>query len=223
MPKAIVFEVDGTLVDTNVLRARAWQEALARFGRQVRLPRVLAQMARMGDQFLSVFLPEDEYLRYADELASFHRALFHEEYLHKVRCFLGAPELLRHLREDGWRIALASTADPDELEHYIELLGVEDLIDARTTDAEVDRNRLHEEIPAEAVRLLGLDGTDDVLAIAGLPYDVQGAVHLGMRCVGLVCGGFTDEDLRSAGALAVFGTPRDLLRRYDESPFAAVG
>ena len=63
----------------------------------------------------------------------------------------------------------------------------------------------------------------DQLAIAGLPYDVQGAVHLGMRCVGLVCGGFTDEDLRSAGALAVFGTPQDLLRRYAESPFAAVG
>ncbi|MCY1075982.1 HAD family hydrolase [Archangium lansingense] len=223
MPKAIVFEVDGTLVDTNVLRARAWQEALARYGRQVRLPRVLAQMARMGDQFLSVFLPEEEYLRYADELASFHRALFHEEYLPRVRAFLGAPELLRHLRAEGWRIALASTADPDELEHYIELLGVEALIDARTTDAEVDRNRLHEEIPAEAVRLLGLDGTDDVLAIAGLPYDVEGAVHLGMRCVGLVCGGFSEEELRSAGALAAFGTPQDLLTRYAESPLAAVG
>lgn len=223
MPKAIVFEVDGTLVDSNVLRARAWQEALARYGRQVRLPRVLAQMARMGDQFLSVFLPEDEYLRYADELASFHRALFHEEYLPRVRPFLGAAELLRHLRDEGWRIALASTADPDELEHYIELLGVEALIDARTTDAEVDLNRLHEEIPAEAIRLLGLDGTDQTLAIAGLPCDVEGAVRLGMRCVGLVCGGFSDEELRSAGALSVFGTPGDLLTRYAESPLAAVG
>jgi phosphoglycolate phosphatase-like HAD superfamily hydrolase len=223
VPKAIVFEVDGTLVDTNVLRARAWQEALARYGRQVRLPRVLAQLARKGDRFPAVFLPEDEYLRYADELASFYRALFHEEYLPKVRPFPGAPELLRHLREDGWRIALASTADPDELEHYIELLGVEDLIDARTTDAEVDRNRLHEEIPAEAIRLLGLDGTDDALAIAALPYDVEGTVRLGMRCVGLVCGGFTDEELRSAGAIGVFGTPLDLLSRYAESPLAAVG
>lgn len=223
VPKAIVFEVDGTLVDTNVLRARAWQEALARFGRQVRLPRVLAQMARGGDQFLSVFLPEDEYLRYADELASFHRALFHEEYLPRVRPFPGALELLRHLRDKGWRIALASTADPDELEHYIELLGVADLIDARTTDAEVDCTRLNEEIPAEAIRLLGLDGTDDTLAIAGMPYDVEGAVRLGMRCVGLVCGGFTDEDLRSAGAIAVFGTPQDLLTRYGESPLAAGG
>ncbi|MGZ3457790.1 MAG: HAD family hydrolase [Archangium sp.] len=223
MPKAIIFEVDGTLVDTNVLRARAWQEALARYGRQVRLPRVLAQMARGGDRFLSVFLPEDEYVRYADELASFYRALFHEEYLPRVKPFIGATELLRHLRDKGWRIALASTADPDELEHYIELLGAEDLIDARTTDAEVDRTRLNEEIPAEAIRLLGLDGTDDTLAVAGSPFDVEGSVHLGLRCIGLVCGGFSDEDLRSAGAIAVFGSPDDLLTRYAESPLAEAG
>lgn len=220
MPKAIVFEVDGTLVDTHVLRARAWQEALARYGRQVRLPRVLAQMARNGDQFLSVFLTEEEYERYAEELASFHRALFHEEYLPRVRAFAGATELLVHLREKDWKIALASTGDPDELEHYIELLGVEDLIDASTTDAEVDHTRLNEEIPAEAIRLLGLDGTDDTLTIAGLPYDVEGSVRLGMRSIGLVCGGYSEEDLRSAGALAVFGTPRDLLTRYSESPLA---
>jgi phosphoglycolate phosphatase-like HAD superfamily hydrolase len=223
VPKAIVFEVDGTLVDTNVLRARAWQEALARFGRQVRLPRLLAQMAREGDRFLSAFLPEAEYERYAEELTSFHRALFHEEYLGRVKPFVGVTELLRHLRDEGWRIALASTADPDELEHYIELLGVEDLVDARTTDAEVDFTRLNEEIPAEAIRLLGLDGTDETLAIAASPYDIEGAVRLGVRSIGLVCGGFSEEDLRSAGALAVFGTPQDLLTRYAESPLAADG
>jgi phosphoglycolate phosphatase-like HAD superfamily hydrolase len=221
VPKGIIFEVDGTLVDTNVLRARAWQEALARYGRQVRLERVLARLARSGDQLSAAFVPEDEYERFADELASFYRALFHEEYLPRVRPFPGATELLQRLRDEGWRIALASTADPDELEHYIELLGVEDLIDARTTDAEVDRTRLNEEIPAEAIRLLGLDRTDGTLAISGSPYDVEGAVRLGMRCIGLVCGGFSDEELRSAGASAVFGTPQDLLARYAESPLAS--
>jgi phosphoglycolate phosphatase-like HAD superfamily hydrolase len=223
VPKAIVFDVDGTLVDTHVLRARCWQEALARYGRQVRLPRVLSQMAREGDGFLSAFLPEDEYARYASELASYHRVLFHEEYLSRVKPFIGATELLQRLRDEGWRIALASTADPDELESYIALLGVEDLVDARTTDAEVDHTRLNEEIPAEAIRLLGLDGTDGTLAIAASPYDIEGAARLGMRCVGLVCGGFTDEELRAAGASAVFGTPRDLLTRYAESPLAAGG
>jgi phosphoglycolate phosphatase-like HAD superfamily hydrolase len=223
VPKAIIFEVDGTLVNANVLRARAWQEALARFGRQVRLPRVLAQMALNGDQLASVFLLEEDHDRYAEELASFHRALFHETYLPRVRAFHGVPELLRRLRDEGWRIALASTADPDELEHYIELLGVADLIDARTTDAEVNRTRLNEEIPAEAIRLLGLDETDGTLAIAGSPYDVEGAVRLGMRCVGLVCGGFSEEQLMDAGAIAVFGTPEDLLTRYAESPLAAGG
>lgn len=220
MPKGIIFEVDGTLVDTNVLRARAWQEALARYGRQVRLERVLARLAHSGDQLPAAFLPEDEYERYAEELASFYRALYHEEYLPRVKPFPGVPELLHHLRDEGWRIALASTADPDELEHYIELLGAEDLIDARTTDAEVDRTRLNEEIPAEAIRLLGLDRTDGTLAISGNPYDLEGAVRLGLRCIGLVCGGFSDEQLHAAGAIAVFGTPQDLLTRYAESPLA---
>ena len=221
MPKAIIFEVNGTLVDSNVWRARAWQEALARYGRQVRLPRVLAQMARRGDRFLCAFLPEDEYLRSCDELASFHRAIFQEEYVSRVRPFAGTTQLLQRLRDEGWRIALASTADPDVLEHYITLLGVEDLIDARTTDAEVDADRRNEEIPAEAIRLLGLDNTDDALLIAGTPYDVEGAVRLGLRGMGLVCGGFSEEELRTAGALAVFGTPEDLLARYAESPLAA--
>lgn len=223
MPKAIIFEVDGTLVDSLVLRARAWQEALARYGHQVRLPRVLALMAREGDGFLPSFLPEEDFARHAPELASFQRALFHEEYLARVKPFIGATELLQRLHDEGWRIALASTADPDELEHYIELLGVEDLVDARTTDAEVDRARVNEEIPAEAIRLLGLDGTAGTRVIAASPYDIAGAVHLGVRCVGLVCGGFTDEELRGAGALAVFGTPRDLLTRYGESPLATGG
>ena len=221
MPKAIIFEVNGTLVDTNVLRARAWQESLARYGRQVPLPRVLAQMARKGDRFLSSFLPDDEYLRDADELVSFYRTLFHEQYVSRVRPFAGTTELLQRLREEGWKIALASSADPDELEHYIELLDVGELIDARTTDAEVDRNRLSEEIPAEAVRLLGLDGTDEALMVAGSPYDIEGAQHLGMRCLGLVCGGFSEEDLRSVGVLDVFATPGDLLTRYATSPLAA--
>jgi phosphoglycolate phosphatase-like HAD superfamily hydrolase len=220
VPKAIIFEVDGTLVDSNVLRARAWQESLARHGVQVRLPRVLAQLGREGDRFLSALLSEEDYLRYADELTSYHRALFHEEYLSRVRPLLGVTELLHRLRDEGWRIALASCAEPDELEHYIELLGVADLIDARTTDAEVEGHRLNEEIPAEAIRLLGLDGTDEVLAVAGLPHDIEGAVRLGLRCLGLVCGGFSEEDLRGAGAMAVFGSPQDLLARYAESPLA---
>jgi phosphoglycolate phosphatase-like HAD superfamily hydrolase len=218
--KGIIFEVDGTLVDTNVLRACAWREALARYGRQVRLERVLARLAQSGDQLSAAFLPEDEYERHAVELASFHRALFREEYLPRVKPFPGVAELLHRLRDEGWRIALASTADPDELEHYIELLGVEDLIHARTTDAEVDSTRLNEEIPAEAIRLLGLDRTDGTLTVSGSPYDTEGAVRLGMRCIGLVCGGFSDEELRSAGAIAVFGTPEDLLARYAESPLA---
>jgi phosphoglycolate phosphatase-like HAD superfamily hydrolase len=220
VPKAIVFEVNGTLVDTNVLRARAWQEALARHGHTVRLPRVLAHLAREGDRFLSALLSEEDFLRHADELSSFYRALFHEEYLARVRPFLGVTELLQRLRDEGWRIALASSADPDELEHYIELLGVGDLVDARTTDADVDGARLNEEILAEAVRLLGLDDTEQALTVAALPHDIQGAGRLGMRSLGLVCGGYSEEDLSSAGALAVFGTPQDLLARYAESPLA---
>lgn len=221
VPKAIIFEVNGTLVDTNVLRARAWQEALARYGRQVRLSRVLEHMARKGDRFLCGLLTEEEYLRYMDELSSFYRAIFHEEYLSRVRPFTDTTELLQRLRAEGWRIALASSADPDELEYYIELLGVADLIDARTTDGEVDRDRLNEEIPAEAVRLLGLDDTDEALMVAGSPYDIEGALRLGMRCLGLVCGGFSEDDLRTAGALDVFATPGDLLTRYSSSPLAA--
>ncbi len=220
MAKAIVFEVDGTLMDSNVLRARAWQEALARYGRQVKLAKVLEEMARRGDQLVSVFLTGDDAERYADELASFHRALFREDYLPQVKPFPGAIDLLRRLKDDGKQIALASTADPDELERYIELLGAERFIDACTTDQEVDRSRLEVAIPAAALRLLAMERAGDALAIVGSPYDAAGAVRVGMPCLGLVCGGASEEELRAAGARAIFATPQDLLTHYAESPLA---
>ncbi len=220
MARSIVFEVDGTLVDSNLLRARAWQEALARYGRQVKLAKLFEELARRGDQLVSVFLTGDDAERYADELGSFHRALFREEYLPRVKPFPGAIDLLRRLKDDGKRIALASTADPDELDRYVELLGAEGIIEARTTDADVDRSRLDVDIPAAALRLLGVERAKEALAIVGSPYDTAGATKLGMPCLGLVCGGASEEELRAAGAKAIFATPHDLLTHYSESPLA---
>lgn len=220
MPKAVIFDVDGTLVDSLLLRARAWQEALARYGRQVRLEKVLAQLGRGGDGLVPSLLTGEDFERYADEVASFQRALFHEEYLSQVRPFPSATELLRRLHDEGRRIALATTAVPDELEHYIELLGAEPLVDAHTADAEVERSRLNEEIPAEALRLLGLERAGDALVIAGSPYAIEGAVRLGLPCLGLVCGGFSAEELRAARASTLASTPEELLARYGETPLA---
>lgn len=221
MPKAVIFDVDGTLVDSLLLRARAWQEALARYGRQVRLEKVLAQLGRGGDGLVPSLLTGEDFERYADELASFQRALFLEEYLPQVRPFAGATELLRRLHEEGRRMALASTAVPDALEHAIELLGAESLIDAHTSEAEVEHSRRNEEIPAEALRLLGVERAGEALAIAGSPYAIEGAVRLGLPCLGLVCGGFSAEALRAARASTLAGSPEELLARYAETLLAA--
>ncbi len=220
MPKAVVFDVDGTLVDSLLPRARAWQEALARYGRQVRLEKVLAQLGRGGDGPMPSLLTGEDFERYADELASFQRALFLEEYLSQVRPFDGAAGLLQRLRAEGRRIALATTAVPDALEHYLELLGAEPLIDAHTSDADVEDSRRNEEILAEALRLLGLERAGEALVVAGSPYAIEGAVRLGLPCLGLVGGGFSPEALRAAGASTLASTPEELLARYAETPLA---
>ncbi len=221
MPKAALFDVDGTLVDSLLPRARAWQEALARYGRQVRLEKVLAQLGRGGDGLMPSLLTGEDFERYADELASFQRALFQEEYLPRVKPFTGAAGLLQRLHEEGRRIALATTAVPDALGHYLELLGAEPFIDAHTADADVAQDRLNEEIPAEALRLLGVERAADALAVAGSPYAIEGAVRVGLPCLGLVCGGFSPEELRAAGASTLASTPEELLARYAETPLAA--
>jgi HAD superfamily hydrolase (TIGR01509 family) len=220
MIRAVIFDVDGTLVDSVDLHARAWQQALARFGRQESYDKVRAQIGKGGDQLMPVFLSEEELERFGEALSAFRSELFTERFLPQVRPLPGVRPLFERLRQGGRRIALASSAPRAEIEHYVELLGIEGLIDGFTTADEVDRSKPHPDVFARALALLGIEDPAEVIAVGDSPFDAEAASRLGVPCIGLRSGGFSGEDLRAAGCIALYEDPSELAARLDESPLA---
>lgn len=118
MLRAVIFDIDGTLVDSVDLHARAWQEAFRHFGREIPFEQIRSQIGKGGDQLLPVFLSEAEIRKFGKELEEYRSNLFKREYLPLVRPFPKVRELFEKLRSDGKQIALASSAKGDELEAY---------------------------------------------------------------------------------------------------------
>ncbi|WP_194152310.1 HAD family hydrolase [Muricoccus nepalensis] len=220
MIEAVVFDVDGTLVDSVDLHARAWQDAFSDFGHEIGFGEIRGQIGKGGDQLMPVFLSPEE-MEAKGEALSKHRArLMQERYLPEIRPFPGVPALFRRLREDGVRIALASSAKADELQEYKRIAGIEDLVDVETSSDDAERSKPFPDIFRAALSRLKGVAPAAAIAIGDTPYDAEAAAGAGLRTIGVLCGGFPESDLRRAGCVAIFEGPADLLARFDASPLA---
>jgi HAD superfamily hydrolase (TIGR01509 family) len=219
--KAVIFDVDGTLVDSNHLHVEAWREAFRCYGKEVSFDELHGQMGKGGDQLMPVFCSGEELERFGEELERRRVELFASDYLPRVRPFPRVRELFERIRAEGMQIALASSAKEEELERHKKNLRVEDLLEAATSADDAERSKPHPDIFQAA--LAGLRGVSpaEALVVGDTPYDVQAAAKAGMRTVGLLSGGFEEEALREAGAVAVYGDVSDLLENYEESPLAS--
>lgn len=220
MLRATIFDVDGTLVDSVDLHAKCWQEAFARFGKQLSFQKIRNQIGKGGDQLIPFFLDQDEDERFGEELDHFRSELFQERYLEKVRPFPKVRELFEQIRQDGKRVALASSGKEKEIDHYIELLGVGSVIDLRTTSDDSERSKPYPDIFAAAMQRLGIESSREAVIIGDSPFDAEAAGRLTVPCIGVRCGGFSDEDLRRGGCVELFDDPADLLARYEQSSLA---
>ncbi|HEX8723259.1 MAG TPA: HAD family hydrolase [Pyrinomonadaceae bacterium] len=220
MIRAVIFDVDGTLVDSNDLHVEAWREAFRRYGKELGFDEVHRQMGKGGDQLMPVFCSEEELDEFGEELERHRVELFAGRYLPRVRPFPRVRELFERLKADGLQIALASSAKEEELEQHKKTMRVGDLLEAATSADDAERSKPHPDIFEAA--LAGLDGVrpEEAVVVGDTPYDAEAAAKAGMRTVGLLSGGFTEEALRGAGAVAVYRDVSDLLDRYDESPLA---
>ena len=220
-PQAVIFDVDGTLIDSVDLHAQAWSEAFAAFGRDVPFDAVRGQIGKGGDQLLPVFLAPDEVETVGKRVEARRSEIFKERFLDTLRPFPDVRALFERLRADGIRIALASSAKGDELERYKRIAAIEDLTDRHTTSDDAERSKPYPDIFAVALDRLGSPDPSRVLVVGDTPYDAEAARKLGIRTVGVLCGGFPEADLRREGAVAIFRDPADLLARYRETPFHA--
>ncbi len=218
--KAAIFDVDGTLVDSVDLHAAAWQRALAHFGHEVSFIDARGQIGKGGDKLIPVFLSAAEQADYGEALETYRGELFRRDYLHLVRPFTAVPELMRRLREAGLKVAVASSAKQQELDVYLDVAGITDLLDATTCADDVKETKPDPDIFETALAKLGVAAADAV-AIGDTPYDALAATRAGMSAIGVLSGGFREEDLRQAGCGTIYPGPGALFTCFDHSPLSA--
>jgi membrane protein len=214
--KALLFDIDGTLVDSNDYHVLAWQEVLGDAGHDFTREIIHGQVGKGGDNLLPALLPDlpqEEQEKIADK----HGPLYRERYIAKVRPFPRARDLLARAKQEGMIVALATSANAEELDHYVGLLEADELIDATTSKGDVEATKPEPDIFAAAAEKTGA-APDEALVIGDTPYDVIAAKRAGIGAIGLLSGGFTEEELRTAGALAVYQDAADLLDRWADSP-----
>jgi len=221
MPKAVIFDVDGTLIDTVDFHASAWVEALKHFGFDIAFKDMRAQIGKGGDQILHGLLPPDVIEQKGEEIQDFRADLFKRDYLPKVHAFPGVRELFERIRASGQRAVLASSGKRDEVEDYKAIARIEDLIEAATSSDDAERSKPFPDIFQAALDKLSPLTADDAVVVGDTPYDAEAARRAGLKTVGVLSGGFPEQALREAGCIAIYRDPEDLLRNYDTSPLAA--
>ena len=220
MPQGVIFDVDGTIIDSVDEHARAWQEAFAHFGHDIPFEAIRGQIGKGGDQLMPVFLSGDELQRFGKELDGYRADLFKRKSLTGLRAFPGVRPLFQRIISEEMRIALASSAKADELETYKQKAEVADLLEAQTSSDDAERSKPHPDIFEAALDRLGLTATEAIV-VGDSPYDAEAAGKLGLKTIGVLCGGFREADLRRAGCIAIYADPADLLRRFAQSPLVS--
>ena len=216
---AALFDVDGTLVDTNDLHAAAWQQAFGRFGRDVGFDTVRFQIGKGGDNLIPALFPDmSESER--EEIEAWRSDLFKRDYLPRAQPFPGVRMLFERLHADAIRIVLASSSGADEVDFHVGLIGAADLIAATTSKDDVESSKPCPDIFETAMAKAGPYARHEMIVVGDTPWDAKAAGKAGLGAIGFRCGGFSDEALRAAGMSALFDGPADLLRRYDSSVFA---
>lgn len=214
MLKAVIFDVDGTLVDSVDLHAQAWQDAFKDFGHDFGFDQIRQQIGKGGDQLLPVFLTQEEIEAKGEALETHRGKVLKQRYLPQIQAFPGVKALFERLRNDGIRTVLASSAKADEVETYMRITDITDLVDEQTSSDDAEKSKPHPDIFQAAMQKLDGIMPADVVVIGDTPYDAEAAGKAGLRAIGVLCGGFTEAELRKAGCIAVYGGPEDLLRQY---------
>jgi HAD superfamily hydrolase (TIGR01549 family) len=209
--KAILFDIDGTLVDTNDMHVLAWEEAFAGVGASFDRQVIHDQIGKGTDMLVPTLLPDADAEK-QEKLGDTHGAIFKAKYLETARPFVRAHDLLAHAHSLGQQVVLASSASGSELDHYIGLLDARDLIGATTSSDDVERTKPAPDIFATALKALpGIDPAE-VMVVGDTPYDIEAAA------VGVRSGKFSDERLNAAGAVAIYDDVAALLAGYAQSP-----
>ena len=213
---AFIFDIDGTLVDSNELHVDSWDRAFRKFGKQFPLEKLRAQIGKGSDQYLPEFLTKKEIADFGKKLDEFRSELFKKEYLPEVRPFPKVRELFQRIRDDNKRIVLASSGKKTDTKYYIDLLKIDNLINGYVSGDDAHSSKPAPDIFAASLKKLGDISPTDALTVGDTRFDIEAARKAGMKTIVFLCGGTSGAVLRKAGAIATYSDPADFLAHYDE-------
>ena len=218
MIRAVLFDVDGTLVDSNDAHARAWVDAFTEAGIEASFESIRRAIGMGGDKLMPQVSGISEDSREGERISKRRREIFKSRYLPEVRPFRDADRLVTAIKAMGRTLVTASSAKDDEMKALLSIAGVERMFDASTSSDDAEESKPDPDIVRAALQRAGADG-QEALMIGDTPYDVIAASRAGVRTIAFRCGGWLDPDLH--GAVAIYDGPWDLLARLQQSPLAA--
>jgi HAD superfamily hydrolase (TIGR01509 family) len=213
--RAVILDVDGTLIDSNDAHARAFVDAAREQGHEADFETVRRLIGKGGDKLIPEAFGFSKESDEGERLDERKKEIFRERYLPSLEPTPGARQLLHRLRDDGIKLVVATSAGGDEVEGLLEQAGVEDLIQAATSSSDAEESKPDPDIVEAALEQAGFP-PDQVVMLGDTPYDVEAATRAGIAIVAVRTGGWEDADLR--GAVAVYDDPAALLEAFDESP-----
>jgi HAD superfamily hydrolase (TIGR01549 family) len=215
--RAAVLDVDGTLVDATYHHALAWYRAFREHDVVLPVWRLHRHVGMGGDKFVAAVAGAEVEERLGDELRDRWEELF-DALIDEVAPLAGARELIVDLKERGLSVVLASSSIERHLDHFLDLLDARDLVEAWTTKDDVEASKPEPDLVRAA---LDKAGTDDATMLGDTPWDVESARKAGLETICLLTGGFCEQELRDAGAVAVFDSLETLRERLAETPLVA--
>jgi len=218
MTETAIFDIEGTLIDNNYQHALAFYRSFRRHDIVIPVVRIHRHLGMGGDQIVAALAGE----RVEEELGDAVRDGWLEEFapmLDEIQPLPGASELLAELKRRGLKVVLASSGQPDHVEHFLDILGAREVTDAWTTSEDVAHTKPAPDLIEVALERVGGDPRGAVM-VGDSVWDIEAASKLRVPVVAMRTGGFGDDELREAGAAAVYDSPEELLDRLDETPLA---
>jgi HAD superfamily hydrolase (TIGR01509 family) len=216
VPPAAILDVDGTLVDTNYHHVIAWYRAFTRNDIVLPLWQIHRHIGMGGDQLVAALAGDEVEREQGDDIRAAEKEIYFE-LIDEVEPFEGARGLIETLRERGHTVVLASSAKAEEVDRYLDLLDARDLADGWTTSADVEATKPHPDLVVAAVEKAG---GGEAIMVGDTPWDCKSAGSAGVQTVCVLTGGFSEQELRDAGAVSVYESIAELAERLDETPLA---